>query len=129
MKKYKSLLSRVAASAVRLSWLSVLAATLSCAPAVRASEPEFSRLTMADGLSHYSVMSTYQDELGLLWIGTRGGLDVYDGTKIKNYHRIAGDNTSPASNYVRAITGDKAGHIYVMTIRGISIYDLSLIHI
>ena len=41
-----------------------------------ASEPAFSRLTMADGLSHYSVMATYQDERGLLWIGTRGGLDV-----------------------------------------------------
>ena len=128
MKKYKSLLSRVAASVGRLSWLLMLAAALSCASTTRASEPEFSRLTMADGLSHYSVMSTYQDELGLLWIGTRGGLDVYDGSKIKNHHRIPGDSTSPASNYVRAITGDKAGHIYVMTIRGISIYDIATGH-
>lgn len=90
-----------------------------------ASEPAFSRLTMADGLSHYSVMATYQDERGLLWIGTRGGLDVYDGTHIRNFRKIPGDKFSPMSNYVRAITGDRAGHVYVLTIPGICIYDLS----
>ena len=70
--------------------------------AAAASEPAFSHLTMADGLSHYSVMATYQDEHGLLWIGTRGGLDVYDGTHIRNYRKIPGDNFSPMSNYVRS---------------------------
>lgn len=93
--------------------------------AAAASEPAFSHLTMADGLSHYSVMATYQDERGLLWIGTRGGLDVYDGTHIRNYRKIPGDNFSPMSNYVRAITGDKAGHVFVLTIPGICIYDMS----
>lgn len=91
---------------------------------ISASEPVFDRLSMADGLSHYSVMATYQDERGLLWIGTRGGLDLYDGTHIKNYRRVPGDKTSPMSNYVRAITGDRNGHVYILTIRGICVYDI-----
>lgn len=89
------------------------------------TEPEFDRLTMTDGLSHYSVMATYQDERGLLWIGTRGGLDVYDGMHIKNCRHIPGDSSSPISNNVRAITGDKNGHVFVLTIHGISIYGIA----
>ena len=94
-------------------------------PAASASEPSFCRLTIANGLSHYSVMTTYQDERGLLWIGTRGGLDVYDGTHIKNYRRIPGDDHSPMNNYVRAVLGDRSGHVFVLTIQGISIYDIA----
>lgn len=88
-----------------------------------AGEPSFGVLNMADGLSHYSVMATYQDQRGQLWIGTRGGLDVYDGTNIRHYRRLPGDNTSPMNNYVRSITGDRDGHVYVLNLRGISIYD------
>lgn len=92
---------------------------------IRATGPLFGSLTMADGLSHYSVMATYQDERGILWIGTRWGLDEYDGTNIRVHHRIAGDKTSPMNNYVKAITGDNAGHVFVLNIRGISIYDIA----
>jgi len=87
--------------------------------------PAFGNLTMANGLSHYSVMATYQDERGLLWIGTRRGIDIYDGTNVTNYQRIPGDNTTPISDYVRAITGDRNGHVFVLTIRGIIIYDIA----
>ena len=31
-------------------------------------------------LSHYSVMALHQDERGLIWSGTRNGVDVYDGS-------------------------------------------------
>ncbi len=88
------------------------------------SDPSFGKLSITDGLSHYSVMSTYQDERGVLWIGTRGGLDQYDGVNIRNYRHIPGNSSSPLNNYVKAITGDKNGHVFVLTIGGISIYDI-----
>lgn len=112
----------VTACMAALFWL--VAPMLAAGWKTRAAEPVFDRLTMADGLSHYSVMATYQDERGLLWIGTRGGLDLYDGTHIKNYRRIPGDDSSPMSNYVRAITGDREGRVFVLTIRGICVYDI-----
>lgn len=98
---------------------------LAQAAGATAIDPRFGSITMADGLSNYSVMATYQDERGLLWIGTRWGLDVYDGTNIINHHRIPGDSTSPMNNYVKAITGDRDGHVFVLNIRGISIYDIA----
>lgn len=37
----------------------------------------FNHLTTDDGLSQFSVNSLYVDEQGVLWIGTREGLNRY----------------------------------------------------
>lgn len=38
----------------------------------------FSHLTTDDGLSQFSVNSMYIDEQGIIWIGTREGLNRYN---------------------------------------------------
>ena len=43
------------------------------------------RYTIADGLSHNTVMSITQDNFGKMWIGTFNGLNSYDGINFKNY--------------------------------------------
>lgn len=117
--KPNSLLLRAAATVVGLL-LSFFGA-----PDLRASDnPEFGQLSMTDGLTHYSVMAVYQDERDLVWIGTRSGLDLYDGTHLRHFRHIPGDPNTPASNNIRAISGDGQGHIYILTISGISIYDI-----
>ena len=45
----------------------------------------FNHLTTDDGLSQFSVNSLYIDENGVLWIGTREGLNRYDGEDIQTY--------------------------------------------
>ena len=45
----------------------------------------FNHLTTDDGLSQFSVNSLYVDENGILWIGTREGLNRYNGEDIKTY--------------------------------------------
>lgn len=44
----------------------------------------FNHLTTDDGLSQFSVNSLYVDENGILWIGTREGLNRYNGEDIKD---------------------------------------------
>lgn len=45
----------------------------------------FSHLTTDDGLSQFSVNSLYIDERGIIWIGTREGLNRYNGNDIKSF--------------------------------------------
>ena len=40
-------------------------------------------LTVENGLSHNEVTAIVQDNDGFIWIGTRGGLNRYDGYEMK----------------------------------------------
>lgn len=42
----------------------------------------FRHLTLNDGLSQPSVMSIAQDGLGRIWLGTREGVNMYDGASL-----------------------------------------------
>ena len=57
--------------------VSMIAATL------QAQNITFNHLTTDDGLSQFSVNSLYIDENGVLWIGTREGLNRYDGEDLQ----------------------------------------------
>ena len=68
-------------------------------------------------------MSIYQDPKGLIWIGTRNGVNLYDGHEISVFKHDQNDEYSICSNYVRDITGDEKGMVYFLTIRGISAFE------
>ena len=40
------------------------------------------QLSNRDGLSNSAILSLYQDERGLIWIGSCDGLNVFDGTDV-----------------------------------------------
>lgn len=84
----------------------------------------FKHLTIKEQLSHYSVMALYQDERGLIWIGTRNGVNVYDGSELHTYRRDWDTDGELLSNSIRDITGDKNGKIFFLTIRGVSCFDI-----
>ena len=44
----------------------------------------FSHLTTDDGLSQFSVNSLYIDERGIIWVGTREGLNRYNGIALSD---------------------------------------------
>ena len=46
---------------------------------------EFSWFTPKEGLSDYTVFNLCFDERGNIWVGTRGGLNYFDGTKFTQY--------------------------------------------
>lgn len=47
----------------------------------------FRTLTVMDGLSNNSVKAIYQDSLGFIWMGTKNGLNRFDGYESKTYYR------------------------------------------
>lgn len=83
----------------------------------------FKHLAMREKLSHYSVMALYQDERGLIWIGTRNGVNVFDGREVHVCRHEADDPHTLLGNFVRDITGDGEGNVYFLTLRGISCYN------
>ncbi|MFZ4583122.1 MAG: ligand-binding sensor domain-containing protein, partial [Paludibacter sp.] len=84
----------------------------------------FEHLKVSNGLSHYSVNSLYQDEHGLIWIGTRDGLNRYDGNEITVYKQKKGDSTALFGNNIRSVCGDKNGHLFMQCKSGVLVFDL-----
>ena len=82
------------------------------------------RLTTENGLSNYNVISMYQDERGYIWLGTRNGVNLYNGKSIQTFKNKKGDKNSLIYNNVTAITGNGNGEVYFMTPNGISVFNI-----
>ena len=91
---------------------------------VSAQDLTFGHLTDADGLSHYTVLSIYQDERGLMWFGTENGINLYNGKSIKVYKNGSDSFNSLRNNHIKQIVGDKEGHLYISTLSGVQAYSI-----
>lgn len=75
------------------------------------------------GLSQNSVMTISQDSLGFIWIGTRDGLNGYNGNKIKTYKHIPGDSSSIAGSHINGMVNGENGDIWVAHNKGVSLLN------
>ena len=72
---------------------------------------EANMLTRDDGLANLSTSTIYKDKKGFLWIGTRFGLNRYDGYSFKLYDR---ENSGLSSNHrIYSIREDENGNLWV----------------
>lgn len=85
----------------------------------------FNHLTTDDGLSQFSINSIYIDEQGIIWIGTREGLNRYNGNDIVSYRLDKNDPNSLFSNTILRITGNKKGKVYLLCTDGVAELDLA----
>lgn len=84
----------------------------------------FEHLSVSDGLSQSSVISMEQDKIGYIWLGTRNGLNRYDGREIKQFHHLRGDSTSILGENVKEVVASQVNSdVYVLVKQGISIYS------
>lgn len=90
----------------------------------KAHDVTFHRISTDDGLSQVSVNDIYVDENGLVWIGTREGLNCYDGNSIKVYRMEKNNPNSLFSNQVLKVTGDGKGHLYLLCVDGLACLDM-----
>lgn len=93
--------------------------TFGCVMYQQGQDISFNHLTPDEGLSHSSVNSLYVDKDGLIWIGTREGLNCYDGNEITTFKLQKNDPNSLLSNLVLQITGNRDGKIYILCTDGV----------
>ncbi len=73
------------------------------------------RLLLENGLSHNSVYSIIQDREGLIWLGTKDGLNSYDGYNFNVYKHEFFDSTSISNSWVNVLLEDSNGFIWIGT--------------
>lgn len=83
----------------------------------------FRQISLEQGLSQSRVQCIYRDHLGVIWIGTKWGLNSYDQSELKSYFHDREQPNSLPDNFIRFITEDRLGDLYVSTNKGIAIYN------
>ena len=73
-------------------------------------------------LSNKNITCIAQDTLGYIWIGTRGGLNRFDGYSLKDYKFVFGDLHCLIDNEIFKLYNDSRGRLWVGTHRGLCFY-------
>ena len=85
-----------------------LLAFLLSAVIVEAQTYHFDNYNVIDGLSQSTVYSMAQDNNGIVWIGNKSGISMFDGIKFKNFSTKDG----AAGNGARTLYKDSLGNIW-----------------
>ncbi|WP_187260508.1 two-component regulator propeller domain-containing protein [Pontibacter beigongshangensis] len=83
----------------------------------------FRHLSISAGLSQSSVISIAQDHNGLMWFGTRDGLNKYDGHTFTQYKHNPKDAYTISNNDITELLVDTQGDLWIGTFHGLNRYD------
>lgn len=103
-------------------WIGMLLLCHHLAINLEAQVIEFQRVGLADGLSQLSVMDITQDKFGNVWIGTRNGLNRFDGKRMVTY-KTSGDHSCILENQIQQLFSEDS-LIWIRTPNSISEFNL-----
>lgn len=84
----------------------------------------FKRFTVDEGLSQNLISSIYQDHLGYLWVGTKDGLNMFDGYNFRVNKYDPSDEYSLTDNHITAIYEDVYKRLWIGTFNeGLHYFD------
>lgn len=83
----------------------------------------FRHYQVEDGLSNSTVHTCLQDKKGFIWLGTKDGLNRFNGYAFKIFRNNPGDSLSIGSNFIRILFTDHNGTLYVGTNKGLYRYN------
>lgn len=84
---------------------------------------KFEYITTEDGLSQSTIESLYQDSRGLIWIGTRDGINRYNGRTFDIFTHDNKDTNTIGEGWVNTICEDHHGNIWIGTNSGICVFN------
>ena len=113
---HKNLISIKALLTISIAWC-VFVATAQ-------NPPTYESVSIAQGLSQGMVYDILQDKEGFIWVGTKDGLNRYDGYNFKVFTNDPSRIKSLSSNSINKLFEDSKGRIWVGTENeGLNIYD------
>ena len=83
----------------------------------------FEQLGLEQGLAQETVKTILQDRTGFIWFGTQGGLNRYDGYRIRSFRSDPADPSSLPDNYVLSSYEDQEGRLWFGTRSGLARFD------
>jgi len=103
---------------LRISLLFTLSILTALSNAQTSDQQIFDKLRGEETLSQGSVYSICQDLSGYIWIGTKDGLNRYDGYNIKIYRNHPEDSSSISCNTINTIFNGADGYLWIGTSGG-----------
>ena len=77
-----------------------------------------------DGLSNSAILSLYQDNQGVIWIGSCDGLNMYDGNSIHAYNPPNSSKTLLSGNLINNFMETGKNVLWIQTNYGLDRLDL-----
>lgn len=84
---------------------------------------QFERVPNDLGLSQNLISCLIQDRHGFIWVGTKDGLNRFDGYEFKVWRNNPFDSTSVSDNYIKSVFEDSHGRLWTGTANGLSLMD------
>ena len=82
----------------------------------------FKNLSIRNGLSQNTVNAILQDRKGFMWLGTKDGLNRYDGLSFRKFKHDAANPRSIGNSFITSLYEDFNGNIWVGTDAGVYNY-------
>jgi ligand-binding sensor domain-containing protein len=83
----------------------------------------FKQYRVEEGLSNNNVTCCIQDTRGFIWIGTRDGLNRFDGYSFRVYRDSDDGSKSIGNNWILSLAIDNKGSLWIGTFMGIYKYN------
>lgn len=94
-----------------------------CIININAQEIHFERIPNDLGLSQNFISTLVQDHQGFIWVGTKDGLNRFDGYQFKTYLNDPFDSTSISKNHIKCIFEDSQNRLWIGTTNGLNLMD------
>jgi signal transduction histidine kinase/ligand-binding sensor domain-containing protein/CheY-like chemotaxis protein len=90
---------------------------------IRRESIHFETVMSYEELPNLSIRAIYQDQYGLIWIGTEAGLVCYNGHSYRTFRNSSTDPTSISSKIITAIGEGPDGTLWVNTYDGLNRFN------
>ena len=82
----------------------------------------FDNYSLDEKLAHTHVLSIFQDSAGYIWVGSYGGIQLFNGSNFSDFQIGAIKQTDLSSNYILVTYEDKEKNLWFGTDNGLYVY-------